>query len=148
MPSRREIQWSQLKVGILVLAAIAILIGLIFLMNGSTGGMFARKIILRAYFPNAAGIKEGAPVTLEGVTIGNVLKLRVVPDRNPNAVRTAIRSPRNRVRNPRAHPRLLVPEMDEGGGEWAKQLNHRFEQIDVDDLPLSGTCSMHEGRSG
>ena len=86
MPSRREIQWSQLKVGILVLAAIAILVGLIFLMNGSTGGMFARKIILRAYFPNAAGIKEGAPVTLEGVTIGNVTKLRVVPDRNPDAV--------------------------------------------------------------
>jgi phospholipid/cholesterol/gamma-HCH transport system substrate-binding protein len=86
VPSRREIQWSQLKVGALVLAATAILIGLIFLMTGSSGGLFSRKIDLRAYFPNAAGIKVGAPVTLEGVTIGNVTKLRVVPERNPNPV--------------------------------------------------------------
>jgi phospholipid/cholesterol/gamma-HCH transport system substrate-binding protein len=86
VPSRREIQWSQLKVGALVLAATAILIALIFLMTGSTGGVFSRRIELRSYFPNAAGIKVGAPVTLEGVTIGNVTKLRVVPDRNPSPV--------------------------------------------------------------
>jgi phospholipid/cholesterol/gamma-HCH transport system substrate-binding protein len=86
VPSRKEIQWSQLKVGALVLAATAILIGLIFLMTGSTGGLFSRRIDLRCYFPNAGGIKVGAPVTLEGVTIGNVTKLRVVPERNPNPV--------------------------------------------------------------
>jgi phospholipid/cholesterol/gamma-HCH transport system substrate-binding protein len=86
VPSRREIQWSQLKVGMLVLAAVTILIGLIFLMTGASGGLFAHKITLRSYFPNAAGIKEGAPVTLQGVTIGNVVKLRVVPDRNPDPV--------------------------------------------------------------
>ncbi len=60
MPSRKEIQWSQLKVGALVLAAIVVLIGLIFLMTGSSGGLFAHKIVLRSYFPNAAGLKEGA----------------------------------------------------------------------------------------
>ncbi len=72
MPSRKEIQWSQLKVGSLVLAAIVVLIILIFLMTGSSGGLFARKIKLRSYFPNAAGLQEGAVVSLEGVTIGNV----------------------------------------------------------------------------
>jgi phospholipid/cholesterol/gamma-HCH transport system substrate-binding protein len=86
VPSRREIQWSQLKVGALVLAATAILIGLLFLMTGATGGLFARKIVLRSYFPNAAGIKDGAPVTLEGVTIGNVTKTQVDPERNPKPV--------------------------------------------------------------
>jgi phospholipid/cholesterol/gamma-HCH transport system substrate-binding protein len=86
VPTRREIQWSQLKVGMLVLAAIVILIALVFLMTASSGGLFAHKIVLRAYFPNAAGVKEGSPVTLEGVTIGNVIKLRVVSDRNPNPV--------------------------------------------------------------
>lgn len=90
MPSRKEIQWSQLKVGVLILAAIFILVGLIFLMNGSSG-MFSHKIILRSYFPNAAGVKEGSPVTLEGVTIGNVIKLRVVPERNPDAVEVTMR---------------------------------------------------------
>ena len=86
MPSRKEIQWSQLKVGALVMAATAVLIALIFLMNMSTGGFWAHKIVLRSYFPNAGGIKEGSPVTLEGVTIGNVIKVRVVPSRNPTPV--------------------------------------------------------------
>lgn len=86
MPSRKEIQWSQLKVGILVLVAVAVLIGLVFLMSGSTGGLFAKKLVLRSYFQNASGLKNGAPVTLEGVTIGNVKQIRIVPDRNPTPV--------------------------------------------------------------
>ncbi|MGP8252047.1 MAG: MlaD family protein [Terracidiphilus sp.] len=83
MPSRKEIQWSQLRVGSLVLAALAALVGLVFLMSGSSGGLFAQKITLRCYFKNAAGLKEGAPVSLDGVTIGNVRRIRVVPSRNP-----------------------------------------------------------------
>jgi phospholipid/cholesterol/gamma-HCH transport system substrate-binding protein len=86
VPSRKEIQWSQLRVGALVLAALAVLVVLIFLMSGSSGGPFARKLVLRSYFENAAGLKNGAPVTLEGVTIGNVIHIRVVPDRNPTPV--------------------------------------------------------------
>jgi len=86
VPSRKEIQWSQLRVGALVSAALAVLIGLIILMSGSTGGLFAHKLTLRAYFENAAGVKDGAPVTLEGVTIGNVTHVRVVPARNPTPV--------------------------------------------------------------
>ncbi len=86
MPTRKEIQWSQLKVGALVMVAMAVLIGLIFLMSGSTGGVFAKKLRLRSYFANAAGLKEGAVVTLEGVTIGNVRRIRVVPSRNPTPV--------------------------------------------------------------
>lgn len=86
MPSRKEIQWSQLRVGVLVLAALAVLILLIFLMTGSTGGIFAQKLILRSYFTNAAGLKDGAPVTLEGVTIGSVRRIRVVSRRNPTPV--------------------------------------------------------------
>jgi phospholipid/cholesterol/gamma-HCH transport system substrate-binding protein len=86
VPSRKEIQWSQLRVGALVVAAVAVLIVLIFLMSGTTGGLFARHLKLRSYFENAAGLKDGAPVTLEGVTIGNVIKVRVLPQRNPTPV--------------------------------------------------------------
>jgi phospholipid/cholesterol/gamma-HCH transport system substrate-binding protein len=85
VPSRKEIQWSQLKVGLLVLAAMAVLIGLIFLMSG-TGGLFGRKLVLRSYFANAAGLKDGAVVSVDGVTVGNVTKTRVVPERNPYPV--------------------------------------------------------------
>ena len=91
MPSRKEIQWSQLKVGALVIVAVAILISLIFLMSGSTGGLFAPKLLLRTYFDNAGGLKNGAPVTLEGVTIGNVTRIRVVPSRSPKAVEVTMR---------------------------------------------------------
>jgi phospholipid/cholesterol/gamma-HCH transport system substrate-binding protein len=68
------------------MVAMLVLIGLIFLMSGSTGGFFARKLVLRSYFENAAGLKDGAPVTLEGVTIGNVIHVRVIPNRDPTPV--------------------------------------------------------------
>ena len=70
---------------------MAVLVGLILAMSGSTGGLFARKLLLRSYFENAAGLKDGAPVTLEGVTIGNVIHVRVVPDRNPTPVEVTMR---------------------------------------------------------
>jgi phospholipid/cholesterol/gamma-HCH transport system substrate-binding protein len=91
VPSRKEIEWAQLRVGVLILAAVAVLVGLIFLMTGATGGLFAPKLVLRSYFTNAAGLKDGAPVTLEGVTIGSILRIRVVPDRNPTPVEVTMR---------------------------------------------------------
>jgi phospholipid/cholesterol/gamma-HCH transport system substrate-binding protein len=81
VPSQQEVQWSQLKVGVLVLVALAALTALVFLMSGNTGGFFAGKITLRSYFENSAGLKVGAPVNLEGVTIGSVQKIRIVPER-------------------------------------------------------------------
>jgi len=60
-------------------------------MSGQSGGLFERKLVLRCYFENAAGLKDGAPVTLEGVTIGNVIHVRVVPDRNPTPVEVTMR---------------------------------------------------------
>jgi phospholipid/cholesterol/gamma-HCH transport system substrate-binding protein len=50
---------------------------LIFLMSG-TGGWFTRKITLRAYIDNAGGLRDGAPVRLAGVDIGNVTGIRIV----------------------------------------------------------------------
>jgi phospholipid/cholesterol/gamma-HCH transport system substrate-binding protein len=87
-------------VGALVMTAMAVLVGLILLMSSSSGGLFARKLALRSYFENAAGVKDGAPVTLEGVTIGNVIHVRVVPDRNPTPVEVTMqvgREYRNRL---------------------------------------------------
>ena len=77
MPSQKQLKWSQLKVGITVLAALTTLGVLIFLMS-NTGGLFTPKILLRSYFDNASGLRVGAPVRLNGVDIGNVLTIRVV----------------------------------------------------------------------
>jgi phospholipid/cholesterol/gamma-HCH transport system substrate-binding protein len=70
---------------------VAVLIGLIFLMSGTTGGLFTHKLTLLCYFNDASGLKPGAPVTLEGVTIGNVARIRVVPGHNPNPVEVIMR---------------------------------------------------------
>lgn len=86
MPGQQEVQWSQLKVGVLVLVALSALTVLVFMMSGSTGGFFTGKIVLRSYFENSAGLKIGAPVNLEGVTVGNVKSIRIVAERSPTPV--------------------------------------------------------------
>ena len=79
MPSEKQVKWSQLRVGVTVLVALVTLAVLIFLMTGTTG-LFTKRIMLRAYVDNAAGLRVGAPVRLEGVDIGNVVRIRVVSD--------------------------------------------------------------------
>lgn len=73
------------------MAALAVLILVILLMSSSAGGLFAEKLTLRSYFTNAGGLKSGAPVTLEGVTIGNITHIRVVPERSPKPVEITMR---------------------------------------------------------
>ncbi len=81
MPSQSEVKWSQLKVGIVVLVAAVLLVTLLFLMTSASGlGVFSRKLTAVTYFDNAGGIKDGAAVNLEGVTIGTVEKVTVVAD--------------------------------------------------------------------
>jgi phospholipid/cholesterol/gamma-HCH transport system substrate-binding protein len=79
VPSQKQLKWSQLKVGLTVLAA-SIVLGILILLMSGTGGVFTKKITLKSYFDNAGGLREGAPVRLQGVDIGNVSGIRVVAD--------------------------------------------------------------------
>ena len=79
MPSQKQLKWSQLKVGLTVLVA-SITLGILILLMSGTGGVFTKKIPLKSYFDNAGGLREGAPVRLQGVDIGNVSGIRVVSD--------------------------------------------------------------------
>ncbi len=79
MPSEKQVKWSQLRVGLTVLFALLTLAVLIFVMTGTTG-LFTKKIMIRAYVDNAGGLRVGAPVRLDGVDIGNVVRIRVVSD--------------------------------------------------------------------
>ena len=81
MPSQKQLKWSELRVGITVLVSAVTLAVLLFLMSG-TRGLFSKRIMLEAYFVNASGLREGAPVRLSGVDVGNVIHIRVVPDKD------------------------------------------------------------------
>ncbi|HST79705.1 MAG TPA: MlaD family protein [Verrucomicrobiae bacterium] len=90
MPSQKQLRWSELRVGITVVVASVVLAILIFLMSG-TGGFLTRKITLVTYFDNAEGLRDGEPVDLQGVPIGNVATVRVVPDRPKTPVRVTMK---------------------------------------------------------
>ena len=81
MPSQKQLKWSELRVGITVLVSAVTLAVLLFLMSG-TRGLFSKRIMLQSFFDNASGLREGAPVRLSGVDIGNVIHIRVVPDKD------------------------------------------------------------------
>lgn len=77
MPSQKQLQWSRLRVGITVIIASSALAVLLLLMSG-TSGFLTKRITLYCYFDNAQGLRNGAPVRLSGVDIGNVSRIRIV----------------------------------------------------------------------
>jgi phospholipid/cholesterol/gamma-HCH transport system substrate-binding protein len=75
--STRNIGFAELRVGLLVLIAIAVLILLILNASG-TLNPFASHIHLRARFSDASGLREGSEVRLAGVRIGKVDHIRLL----------------------------------------------------------------------
>jgi phospholipid/cholesterol/gamma-HCH transport system substrate-binding protein len=90
VPSQRQLRWSELRVGITVVVAAITLAVLVFFMSG-TAGLFTSKITLFSYYDNAEGLRVGAPVALQGVTIGNVKEIRVVPGRQLDPVQVTMK---------------------------------------------------------
>ena len=90
MPSQKQLKWSQLRVGLTVLFASVTLGVLIFVMSG-TGGWFTHKISLHSFFDNASGLREGAPVRLAGVDIGNVTSIRIVREKPTTPVEVTMK---------------------------------------------------------
>ena len=76
MPQTKKLAWAQLRVGVMAVAAIAILVVLIFLITGR-GGLFRRTVQIRTFVDDSASLKEGAPVRLNGIDIGNVREVRL-----------------------------------------------------------------------
>jgi phospholipid/cholesterol/gamma-HCH transport system substrate-binding protein len=94
MPSQQEVRWSQLKVGVIVLISTIILVTLLFLMTSSSGlGILSHKLTVVTYFENSAGLKTGAAVNLEGVTIGTVKTVTIdnSPDRKLTPVKVVMK---------------------------------------------------------
>ena len=67
------------RVGLTVLAALAALAAFIF-MIGEQSALFTPTNGYRTMFPNAAGLVEGNPVQLNGVTVGKVDRILLSED--------------------------------------------------------------------
>jgi phospholipid/cholesterol/gamma-HCH transport system substrate-binding protein len=79
MPRTRSLAWSELKLGVLTIAALAIATTTIFLVMGGQG-FFWQRYSLKTRFSNVAGLKAGSPVRLAGVEVGSVTDVSLADD--------------------------------------------------------------------
>ncbi|MBP1633466.1 MAG: virulence factor Mce family protein [Acidobacteria bacterium] len=79
MPRTRSLAFSQLKIGVLAAAAIAIAATVIFVLNGE-GGFFWQRYPLKTRFSDVAGLKTGAPVRVAGMEVGTVRSIEFAGD--------------------------------------------------------------------
>ena len=80
MPRTRSLAWSELKIGVLTIIAVAIAVLTIFLLTGSRG-FFWQRYALKTQFGSVAGLKAGSPVRVAGVEVGSVRSVDLVGDR-------------------------------------------------------------------
>ena len=89
MMRRTEMTWAQLKVGtVIILAVAAVLYTIMNLHEGA--GFFASASTFRAYLNDSQGIKVGAPVRMSGVDIGNVKQVAIEPGKGQVAIHFTI----------------------------------------------------------
>ncbi|MBZ5700499.1 MAG: MlaD family protein [Acidobacteriia bacterium] len=77
MAQRKQLTWTELRVGLFVLVGLAILAVGIFYVTAP--GVLGPKYRLRTFLPEVAGLATGAPARLDGVEVGNVEAIRVAP---------------------------------------------------------------------
>src|ERR1700732_1737955 len=77
MAQNKQVTWTELRVGLFVLAATAFLVVVIFYVTGPSA--LGPKYRLHAYLPEVDGLTVGAPVRLDGLDIGNVERIVVAP---------------------------------------------------------------------
>src|SRR5690349_4534916 len=72
------ITWDQLRVGLVIFAALAILTLAVYKL-GQAANLFSKRYQLFAYLKEANGLREGGTVTLAGQLAGSVKKIEFLP---------------------------------------------------------------------
>jgi len=75
MPRTRSLAWSELKIGMLTITAVAIALVLVFSLTGGKG-WFWQRYTLKTRFPNVAGLAAGSPVRVAGLQVGSVKEIQ------------------------------------------------------------------------
>ncbi len=84
MAQRKQLTWTELRVGLFVLVGLSVLAAGIFYVTGA--GTLGPKYRLITYLPEVSGLAKGAPVRLDGVEVGNVESINLAP-RIPGKIR-------------------------------------------------------------
>jgi len=72
------ITWDQLRVGLVVLAALGILTLAVYKL-GQAANLFAKRYTLIAYLKEANGLRQGGTVTLAGQLAGSIKDIQFLP---------------------------------------------------------------------
>ena len=75
MAQRKQLTWTELRVGLFVLVGLSVLAAGIFYVTGA--GTIGPKYRLITYLPEVSGLADGAPVRLDGVEVGNVESIKL-----------------------------------------------------------------------
>jgi phospholipid/cholesterol/gamma-HCH transport system substrate-binding protein len=76
MTQRKQLTWTELRVGLFVLIGLFVLAAGIFYV---TGTVFGPKYRLKTFMADVSGLANGAPVRVDGVDVGNVQSITLVP---------------------------------------------------------------------
>ncbi|TAM78742.1 MAG: MCE family protein [Acidobacteria bacterium] len=83
MPQRKQLTWTQLRVGVLIISGlIAFAVG-VFFISGE-GGFLTRHYELKTFFSGAESLRNGAQVRLAGIVVGNVNGINLSPYTEPS----------------------------------------------------------------
>lgn len=92
MPRKRTITYSQLRVGIVVAAALAIfMFTTIYITREGGLPLLGGQYTLFSYVGNVNGLKAGAPVHLSGVEVGSVTRVEFAEPGAPNPVKVTVK---------------------------------------------------------
>src|SRR5215471_5204187 len=76
MPRTRSLAWSELKIGVMAVLAIALTAILVVSVGGASGFSWQRYS-LKTTFDNVQGLKSGAIVRVAGVEVGKVTSVEL-----------------------------------------------------------------------
>jgi phospholipid/cholesterol/gamma-HCH transport system substrate-binding protein len=75
MPQQKQLTWAELRVGVFTLAGLLLLAVAIFYVTGA--GSLGAKYRLHTFLPEVDGLAVGAPVSVDGVEVGNVESIAI-----------------------------------------------------------------------
>ena len=79
MDRSKVLSWTELRVGLVLIASLVVLAATTLYIGGGGTSPFADKYEVRALMPDINGLKEGAPVRVGGLEVGNVVGVDFAP---------------------------------------------------------------------